>query len=120
MSTIDPNKISSTTLTLLKGAGLDTNDLGNFLATEKKQLPMDKKEQIQTILDGISQLKEASGKSGAVGASFQKILPGVSSETGFVPGTDAASFAAKFNSFRDNLALPNIENMKGALSDKDI
>jgi hypothetical protein len=37
-----------------------------------------------------------------------------------LPATDAEDFRAKFVSFRDNIVLPNLELLKGAMSDNDI
>lgn len=42
-------------------------------------------------------------------------------QTGFtVPGTDKADFLARFNSFRDSMVLPNLGQLKGPMSDKDV
>lgn len=122
MSSLDPENLSGTDLDILKENDLTSEDLYSYIATNKKDIPQEKKEQIQTILDSIDGLMDADGKSAAVGAGFQKYTPGwlKPGEGDFIPGTDAAAFAAKFNSFRDNLALPALDSLKGAMSDKDI
>lgn len=121
LSGINPKDIDSTTLKVLEDAGLSSTDLLSY-TPQYKQLPNDKQDQIQTILDGIEALKTADGKNAAVGFGIQKYIPGwlKPGEGEFTPGSDAAAFAAKFNSFRDNLALPALDSLKGAMSDKDI
>lgn len=119
MDNLDPSDLSSTDLELLDNSGLSSNDLFTYLAQDKRALPENKKTEIQQVYDALLDLKDAKGKSGAVGLGWQSI-PGLYGEGEAPSGTDAAGFIAKFNTFRDNLAIPNLENMKGALSDKDI
>lgn len=70
----------------------------------------------------ITELKTSSGKKGAVGFSFQKLIPGFlkGGSDKFIAGTEAANYAATFNTLKDTLALNNIDKLKGAMSDKDI
>lgn len=84
-----------------------------------------KKSAVQDVLAGIESLEQTSGKSEAVGKWWQKAigaLPFVSlwAEDGFIPWSDAANFKAKFDSLRDLITLPNLDKLKGAMSDKDI
>lgn len=37
-----------------------------------------------------------------------------------MPASDAEDFRVQFMSFRDNIVLPNLELLKGAMSDNDI
>lgn len=131
LSTIDPTKINSNTITLLKDSGLTSEDLGTFLATEKKQLTPEKKTEIQDILEGIQSLRapdtpfrDPTGFKSAVGAGIGKSIPFLGAflpgDRRFVAGTDAANFEARFNKFKDTLALPALDKLKGAMSDKDI
>lgn len=69
------------------------------------------------ILTAINWLEKSPWLSWAVWASLQKAIPFVDWP---IPWTAAADFVAKFNSFRDNLALANIDKLKGAMSDKDL
>lgn len=122
MDSLDPKDIDSTDIKILKANGLTTGDFYSYISSNKKPLSFDKVDQIQTILDKIQELKSSPGKNKAVGGVFQKFIPGFlkPGEGDFLPGTDAATFASKFNSFRDNLALPSLDSLKGAMSDKDI
>lgn len=120
LSAIDPTKITSTTLTLLGDAGLTTKDLGKFLATEKKQLSPEKKTEIEDILTAISDLEKLPGFEAAVGAGIQKTFTPFLGEEDFIAGTEAQDFAREFVSFRDKMVLPNLDKLKGAMSDKDI
>lgn len=115
---VEAKDIDTTTLKVLEEAGLTSTDLLSY-ETESRALPPAKQEEIQNVLDGISKLKEMD-KGAAVGASLQKVLPWVNSEDGFIAGTDAANFKAQFDKFRDNLVLPSLDKLKGAMSDKDI
>lgn len=119
MNSIDPTKITETQKKVLKENGLSSADLFNYISTSKKALPEEKKGDIQAVLDGINTLKEMK-KSGAVGVSLQKLLPGVSAEKGFLPASKAADFKAEFDTFKDTLAIPTLDKLKGAMSDKDI
>jgi hypothetical protein len=60
---------------------------------------------------------EESGFSGAVGAGFQKIIP---FRDDFIEGTKAYDFSKKVEQLSNALAAPNLEKLKGAMSDKDI
>ena len=64
-----------------------------------------------TISDSIDKLLSHPGLSDAVGTLK---TPGV------IPGTDRKDFDALLTNFRDTLVLPNLGNLKGAMSDKDI
>jgi len=89
--------------------------------TDKKLTP-EKQTAIQDALTAIEQLESTPWKSGAVWWSFQKYLPWRIKpwEWQFIPWTDAATFEARFNNLRDQLTLPNLDKLKGAMSDKDI
>lgn len=117
MDSLDPTKLSSTDLEILKNSDLSSNDLYSYVASSKTQLAPEKKEQIQEVYDALADLKDSKGKAGAVGFGWEKLLK---YGEGAIPGTEAAGFIAKFNTFKDSLALPNLDKMKGAMSDKDI
>jgi hypothetical protein len=59
----------------------------------------------------------ATGKHGAVGASFQKLMP-FGQSLGLQP--DRTAFEAKVNTLKSNLTLDNLKLLKGAMSDKDL
>ena len=62
-----------------------------------------------------------SGRSGAVGFGWQKLIPGfLKGGEKFIAGTEAANYQATFNQLKDTLAFANIDKLKGAMSDKDI
>ena len=115
MDALDPSDLSTTDLKVLKDSGLSTNDLFTYVSSSKQELPADKKEQIQEVYDALLDLEGTSGLTGAVGFGIQKF----GTEAGWA-GTKTADFIAKFNTFKDSLALPNLDKMKGAMSDKDI
>lgn len=69
------------------------------------------------ILTAINWLEKSPWLPWAVWFSLQKAIPFVEWP---LPWTAAADFVAQFNSFRDNLALANIDKLKGAMSDKDL
>lgn len=93
----------------------------NIAAPWEKLTPA-KANAIQDVLNAISELETTSWKEAAVGYSRQKNIPWwvKPGDTQFVPWTEAANFAAKFNTLRDLLTLPNLDKLKGAMSDKDI
>ena len=64
-----------------------------------------------TISDSIDKLLNHPGLSDAIGTLK---TPWV------IPGTDRKDFDALLTNFRDTLVLPNLGNLKGAMSDKDI
>ena len=72
------------------------------------------------ILSGIEDLLDSPWLDSAVGFGLQKLNFGNQSEDGFLPWTEAENFRAKFNSFRDNMVLPNLSKLKWPMSDKDI
>lgn len=80
--------------------------------------------QARSILDTITELEKHPGINEAVGAGFYKFLPGWGrNEDGtynFPVGTDANDFYYKFLNFRDTLVLPNLGQLKGPMSDKDV
>ena len=59
----------------------------------------------------------ATGKSAAVGASFQKLLPGASA-LGLQP--DRVAFESRVDTLKANLTLDNLKLLKGPMSDKDL
>lgn len=67
----------------------------------------------------VNTLSGETGMSGAVGFSFQKMF-GKFSPLGVPQGTKAADYTTGVNQLKDMLALPNLEKLKGAMSDKDI
>lgn len=95
--------------------------LDKTTTTDKKLTP-EKKTAIQDALTAIEQLETTPWKSWAVWAWLQKYLPWRIKpwEWQFIPWTDAATFEARFNNLRDQLTLPNLDKLKGAMSDKDI
>lgn len=116
MSSLDPAKLSSNDLKVLKENGLTSANLFDYISTNKKALPEESKTEIQEILNAIDELESSPGKSGAVGFGIQKI----GSDGEGWAGTKTASYISKFNSFRDNLAIPLLEKLKGPLSDNDL
>lgn len=90
--------------------------------TVRPKLTPAKQSAIQDALTAIEQLETTPWKSWAVWWSFQKYLPWRIKpwEWQFIPWTDAATFEARFNNLRDQLTLPNLDKLKGAMSDKDI
>lgn len=118
MDNLDPSDLSSTDLQLLENSDLSSNDLYSYISSTKTSLAPDKKAQIQEVYDALGDLKDAKGQAGAVGFGWEKLLAFGDGEA--IPGTEAAGFIAKFNTFKDSLALPNLDKMKGAMSDKDI
>lgn len=99
----------------------------NKLNTEIKAVtvdsPVQQKVDATITLKGlISDLASGSGKKGAVGAGFQKFIPGFlkPGDSQFLPGTKAAGYETTFNQLKDTLAFENISKLKGAMSDKDI
>lgn len=64
-----------------------------------------------TISDTIDKLLNHPGLSDAVGTL---------KTPGLIPGTDRKDFDSLLTNFRDTLVLPNLGNLKGAMSDKDI
>jgi len=72
--------------------------------------------QLEKISTEAQSLLKHPWLSWGVWVSFQKVLW----ENRVIPWTDTANFIAKFKSFRDNLVLPNLDKLKGAMSDKDI
>jgi hypothetical protein len=120
MNSINPSDIKDVNIKVLKENGLTTADLFSYTSSTKKSLPDDKKSQIQDILTGIQELKTAPGFSGAVGFGLQKVGGTSGADERGWAGTRTASFISKFNTFRDTLALPALDSLKGAMSDKDI
>lgn len=127
LSSIDPAKITNTNLTVLDDAGLTVNDLGKFLATEKKQLSPDKKQEIQTAMNKLESLIKNEGLEEAVGFGFQKtpfIGAATKDELGavsqFASGSKAQNFKTEFDTFKSQLMLPLLSKLKGAMSDKDL
>lgn len=72
-----------------------------------------KKEQVQNIVDTINKLKNAKGLNAAVG---------VKGITNWFPGTEAANFKTDFNNLISQNMLPILSSgaLKGAMSDKDV
>jgi len=66
----------------------------------------------------VRQLKTMKGKSGAVGAGFQKAIPFLN---GPMPGTDAGSYTRVFNTLKSQLTLPELQKLRGlgAMSDRE-
>lgn len=116
MDSLDPQNLSSTDIGILETLGLDANDLYTYVSQNKQSLAPEDKEKIQKVYDSLIELMNAPGMSGAVGFGWQSV-PGLE---GPPAGTKSASFTAIFNAFKDNLALPALDSLKGAMSDKDI
>lgn len=80
-----------------------------------------KVENLANVAQLISELKTAQGFAGAVGAGFQKFIPGfLKGGSQFIAGTKPAGYQATFNQLKDTLALSNIDKLKGSMSDKDL
>jgi hypothetical protein len=88
-------------------------------ATEGEEATTAKNQAGFAILDLTESLLTEEGMSGAVGLSLEKV-GGAFSELGVLPGTKAADYTTGVNQLKDMLALPNLEKLKGAMSDKDI
>jgi hypothetical protein len=71
------------------------------------------KQQAQSIINSINALETDPWFSAWVGVSW--LQPFFT-----IPWTDKANFVSRFNSFRDNLVLPNLWQLKWPMSDKDI
>ena len=72
------------------------------------------------ILDGIDTLLSHKWLNNAVWFWAQKLWFWDRSESWFIPATEAENFRTQFNSFRDNIVLPNLDKLKWAMSDNDI
>lgn len=94
----------------LKENGLTTQDLARFKAGT---IPATagQKTQASNVVSQINDMLTGDALSDAVGMAKTPSMFG---------GTERKDFEAKFASFRDNLALSNIDKLKGAMSDKDI
>ena len=116
MDVMDINSLTSTDLKILKENGLTSEDLFGYVTNSKQTLDEDAKAKVQNVYDAIVALKSSPGLSGAVGAGWGTLpfLEGPPS------GTPAADFIAKFNLLKDTLAMENLNQLKGALSDKDL
>ena len=75
-----------------------------------------RKQEVLTLAQDLRSDKSV-GKSGAVGASFQKLVP-FGSSLGLQPAR--TSFESKVNTLKSNLTLDNLKLLKGAMSDKDL
>lgn len=82
----------------------------------------ERNESLTDIRDLAKSLLTEKGKSGAIGAGFQKFIRGIPfvPGEGVYPGTAAASYMTGYNQLVSMLALPNLERLKGPLSDKDV
>lgn len=97
--------------------------LNNEIKSITTASPVEAKVNATMTLKGlISDLATGTGKKGAVGAGFQKFIPGFlkPGDGQFLPGTKAAGYETTFNQLKDTLAFENISKLKGAMSDKDI
>jgi len=121
MRDLKGEKMSSTVVSELEKAGLTTQDLSLF-DPATAPITTEEKDQVYGVLEAIERLKNHEGFNSAVGFSAQELfLPGdIKGEDGFISGTAAADFKAKFDSFRDSLVLPMLDQLKGAMSDNDI
>ena len=99
-------------------------NIKNFYTPDavKESAKMNKLPQVsKDILDGIDTLLDHKGLNNAVWFGLQKMLQwGDQWEKGFIWGTEAENFRNQFNSFRDNMVLPNLWKLKWPMSDKDI
>lgn len=111
---VDPNEIYN------KGWLISKAIITSQTTTPK--LTPEKRTAVEDALSAITDLETTSWKEWAVWASFQKYLPWRIKpwEGQFVPWTEASNYEAKFNRLRDMLTLPNLDKLKGAMSDKDI
>ena len=123
MNSIDPAKLTAEDKKTLRQNWLNTQDLFSFKSQEKPMLTPEKKTVIKDVLTWIADLRESPWKSWAVWFWFQKYLvPWFLTpwEWDFLPWTWAANFSSRFSTFKDTLALPSLDKMKWAMSDKDI
>lgn len=73
----------------------------------------DKATQAIDILSSINKLStNKNGLKYAVGVNFNPFA--------YLPGTNTADFKVQLNQFKNMLALPNLEKLKGSMSDKDV
>lgn len=95
---------------------------GSLWVAKATNLTPEKQTAIQDALFAIEDLEKTTWKEWAVGYSRQKNLNTLIpwGENKFIAGTDAANFEAKFNKLTNMLTLPNLDKLKGAMSDKDI
>lgn len=79
------------------------------------QLPPTKKQvtTAENITKEIDSLLTHDGLEDAIG--FKGIQSGYT-----MPGSDKASYEAMFKKFQNSLALPNLGQLKGPMSDKDV
>ena len=94
----------------LKENGLTTQDLARFKAGTIPATAGQKTQAIN-VVNQINDMLVWDSLSDAVGTA---------KTPWFIPWTQRKDFEAKFASFRDNLALSNIDKLKWAMSDKDI
>ena len=94
----------------LKSNGLTSIDMANY---KEGNLPATTSQYriAQTIINDANALLSHPWFGNAVGATY---VPW------FIPGTDRKWFEAAAKSFVDTLVLPNLDNLKGAMSDKDL
>lgn len=95
---------------------------GSLWVAKATNLTPEKQTAIQDALFAIEDLEKTTWKEWAVGYSRQKNLNTLIpwGENKFIAGTPAANFEAKFNRLTNMLTLPNLDKLKGAMSDKDI
>lgn len=119
----EPDAISPLGGEIVKINGVDyiQNPDGTLGVPEVPTLPESESqaEIRQRALTVAKDLRQANstGKRGAVGFGFQKILPSLM-EKGLQP--NRASFEAKVETLRASLTFENLKALKGAMSDKDL
>ncbi len=93
--------------------------LSTLSTASAKEVKVDATKSLKSL---VTELKTSAGMKGAVGFGWSKLIPGFlkGGSDKFISGTEAANYAATFNTLKDTLALSNIDKLKGAMSDKDL
>ena len=112
-------KITGPIQDALKAEGLTVGDLSLF-DPATAPFTIEEKQGVLDVLSTIETIKDHEGFNNAVGFSLQKSFVDTEGGEQFLSGTAAADFQTIFNSFRDSLVLPNLDKLKGAMSDNDI
>lgn len=100
----------------MRKLGLDINDVYEYRSGSGLKLTPEKESQFKDIIYSVKELRQHKGLKGGVGFSLSKIPIWDKA----IKGTKTAGFMAKYDSFIGKLTLPNLDKLKGAMSDNDI
>jgi hypothetical protein len=120
LQTMDPANLTSENKKTIEAIGLQVSDIFEFHSNPNSPIPPEIKDEITSLLQSSFELEEHPGLNNAVGFGLQKIQFGDQSEKGFISGTAAQGFKAKFDQFRDSMTLENLDKLTGTISDSDI